>query len=298
MRLACALSLVTFVACGDPDPSTSPDAAPQPDGGVEGERVGQLRLLEDHWINPEDGSAFDHGDLLGFYLDAAPIAWHHEEARVGDCALMRYTPANCDPPCGNDVCVATNTCRPLPSFHSAGRLTVTGLTAALTVDGPTGYYTPPVQLPIDLFADDATITAALAGAAVPAHTITARGVLPLVATIGTKRTLVPGQPHTITWTPAGGDARVQLEINANNRGHGAPYMAIIRCDVPDSAGAVTIAAALVDAFPENRASSVCAGSDCPPSTLRRYRRGTTAAPGGVAELIVGSQISFGVDHVP
>ena len=294
--------LLAALACSD-GPAATPDAttdAPADgDAGVGAPALGTITVLEDRWINPDDGNAFASGRVLGYYLDAAPIQWHREEARVGDCALKRFTPASCTPACsGDQVCVATNTCQTSPGFHGAGRLTLTGLAAPLSLADTGGYYSPTDVIPSELFADGATVTATLAGGAVPGHTVTVGGVPPLVAAIGDKRTLTPGAAHTITWTPAGGDARVALAINANNRGHGAPFEAIIACDVPDSAGSITIAAALVDAFPETRAWTVCAGSDCPPSVLRRYRRATAAIPGGVVELIVGSQVSFGVDHLP
>lgn len=290
-----ALLVITAAACGD-SPATTPDGGP--DGGATGPAIASVRILEDRWINPDDGQAFASSQVLGYVLDGPPLAWHHEEARAGACALLRYTPALCEPACTTGVCVRTDTCVAPPAFRGAGRMTVTGLTTAVTIDGPDGYYAPSAQLPDDLFGDAATVRVALAGGAVPGFDVTATGVAPLVAALGTKVTLVPHQDHTITWTPATGDARVRLTINANNAGHGAPYAAIIDCDVADSAGQVTVPAALIDAFPATSAWTVCAGSDCPPSTLRRYHRATTAIAGGDAELIVGSQLSFGVDHAP
>lgn len=44
--------------------------------------------------------------------------------------------------------------------------------------------------------------------------------------------------------------RVRLTLNTNNGGHGAPYYGIIECDVPDADGQVTVAASLIDQFPE------------------------------------------------
>ncbi|MBL8623461.1 MAG: hypothetical protein JNK64_19270 [Myxococcales bacterium] len=287
--------LLLLAACGGDDGAAPTDAGL--DGGAAAPVLGTIRVLEDRWINPDDGQAFPAGTVLGYFLDAPALGWHDEVARAGACTLARYTPALCDPACTDGVCLRPGQCVAPPRFHSAGRLTLTGLATPLTIDGADGYYTPQTQLPAALFADDATVTATLAGAAVPAHAITARGVPPLVAAIDRKVTLAPGVDHTVTWTPAGGDARVRLTINANNSGHGAPYAAIIECDVADAAGQITIAAALIDGFPPTSAWTVCAGSDCPPSTLRRYHRATAAIPGGDAELIVGSQLSFGVDHL-
>ena len=112
-----------------------------------------------------------------------------------------------------------------------------------------------------------------------------------------KLVLEPGQDEIVRWTPAGGDARVRLTLNSNNQGHGQPYLGIIECDSPDAAGEVRVSASLVDEFPETRAWTICAGTDCPPSTLRRYQRATAPVGEHDVELVVSSVIAFGVDHI-
>jgi hypothetical protein len=182
---------------------------------------------------------------------------------------------------------------------SAGRLTVTGLAQALTIDPQSGYYYNQEVLPVDLFADDAAIEGSFAGADLPAMTIEAQGVPPIAPQITNGSiTLEPGQDFTLRWTPEGA-GRVRVTLNSNNQGHGMPYLGIIRCDVPDADGEVVIPASLHDQFPETYAWTACAGTDCPPSTIRRYTRGV--APVGddeVVELTVASQWSFGVEHHP
>ena len=298
--LLCSL-LLGAAACGSDDAASPVDAAADgatdPDGGSGGPGLGSLRAVEERWINPETGELSSTSRFDGWYFDGPQPPWHREVARSGACVLRRYTPAFCDPACAlGTLCVDTDVCLAPPRFESAGTLTVTGLTVPITLASTTGYYQHTDGLPTDLFTDSATVTATLAGAVVPAHTLVARGVPPLVAAIGNFRTLTPGQDHTITWTPAGGDALVRLLFNSNNIGHGAPYFGIIDCDVPDADGQITVAAALVDGFPETGPWQVCAGSDCPPSTLTRYHRATATTTAGTAELIVGSQLSFGVDH--
>lgn len=302
--LLCSLLLGT-VACGGDDAATTVDAssdgaldgALDPDGGTAGPGLGTLRAVEERWINPETGAMSAVSRFDGWYFDGPQLPWHREVARSGACVLRRYARAFCDPACTlGAVCVDTDVCLAPPRFQSAGDLTVTGLAVPVQVDSTTGYYQYTDELPPDLFTDGATVTATLAGDVVPTHTLTARGVPPLVAAIGNYRTLTPGQDHTITWTPAGGDARVRLLFNSNNAGHGAPYFGIIDCDVPDADGQITVAAALVDGFPETGPWQACAGSDCPPSTLSRYQLATVTTTVGTAELIVASQLSFGVEH--
>jgi hypothetical protein len=114
--------------------------------------------------------------------------------------------------------------------------------------------------------------------------------------------LLAGQDYTLRWTPATGagaaEARVRLTVNSPNSSHGQPYKAIIECDAPDAAGALTVPRAMVDALPRLVAFSSCVGIDCPPSYIMRYARGTAAVTGGYVELLVGDQMAIGVNHSP
>jgi len=278
----------------------APDGAPLQDAGVS-TVVGTVHLREDRSVYDGDGTPVEQraGQVDASYFAQPPPRWHREVARAGECVLLRYTPALCDPACeGGAVCVDTNTCAPPADFAYAGAIRFAGLRAAVELIGQDGYYYASDALPADLFDDDATVSVTLAGAEIAAHTISARGVAPLVPDLVSSITLEPGQDHVVRWTPAAGDARIRLTLNGNNAGHGAPYAGIIECDSPDVAGAVTIAAALVDGFPPTQAWTVCAGHDCPPSTIERYRRGVAAIGASQAELIVSSRYSFGVVHTP
>ena len=155
-------------------------------------------------------------------------------------------------------------------------------------------------MPDDLFRDDAEVTVTLAGATIPGMSIVSRGVAPLAPAISGGKITVPypaTAPLVVSWTPATTGARVRLELNANNRGHGLPYTAIIACDVADAAGEITVPTALLDAFPDTRAWTVCAGTDCPPSRLTRYRRATAPVGEQEVEVEVASTFAFGVDHL-
>jgi len=220
--------------------------------------------------------------------------------RAGDCVLRTSDVASCTPACTTGLCIATDVCEPFPTYVSAGRLTLTGLRTALQIDPRDNFYYVDSPLPPDLFADGAAVGASLAGATIPALTLRTGGVAAPTPDITGGKLVVPYPALAdvvVRWTPAPGDARVRLTLNANNRGHGMPYVAIIECDVADAAGQLTIARALLDAFPDTRAWSVCAGNDCPPSNLTRYRRAAVPVGAEEVELVVASSFTFGIEHM-
>ena len=300
-----AFVILILAACGDDSgggADAGPDVpdAPRGDGGFgAGDESGRITIRERAGMFGSNPYTFAE-----FVADGLPV-WHAETMRSGDCRLLEFEPAFCDPPCLSGLCAPGGVCQPYPTFESAGNITVTGLKTSVTLTpsacgfcgGGEQYYTT-TTYPADLFDDDASVTASAAGAAFPAFSVTAGGVPPLAASYPEdKITLVDGQDFTLAWTSAGSDARVRVTINANNQGHGNPYLAIIECDGDDT-GSLVIPSAIIDAFPDTMAWAFCAGSDCPPSSIMRYRRGTTTAGGGTVELVIGSEVLFGVDHNP
>jgi hypothetical protein len=265
--------------------------------------IGNVDVLEDRGVY-DDGTGnyivSRRSTVFGQLFRDRPARFHREVMRSGACWLRTYTPSQCNPPCTDGLCVETDVCEPWPTRIDGGQLAVTGLNVPFTADFDGAYYYNQTQLPDDLFADAAAITATFAGGELPAMAIDAGGVPEIVADIVDGKIAIPypaAQDFVVRWTPAGGNARVRVTYNSNNQGHGSPFNAILECDVADSAGEVALPAAMLDAFPETRVWTICAGSDCPPSTIRRYRRGT--APIGTdqeVELVVASQFSFGVDH--
>lgn len=291
--------LVVLVACGGGS-SGGPDAAPDGPPGSGRDRVGLIDIFEDRTMYDDLGTPVENrwSWWTARFMAGREPQFHRQTMAIGACTMREYIPSSCDPVCVDALCVDTNVCEPWGTFVEAGRMTITGLTVPQVIDPAGGGYYPPGQLPENLFADDATVAVQLAGDAIPALTVTAGGVPEIDPMIVSKITLSNGVDHSIRWNPVpGGDHQVRVTINSNNAGHGAPYFAIIECNAADSAGEVTIPAAMIDAFPEAMASNICAGRDCPPSTIRRYRRGV--APVGAdqeVELMVSSQFSFGVDH--
>jgi hypothetical protein len=248
-----------------------------------------------------DGLTDSHWGEVGARMYSGPMPrFQRRTATEGACELWSFTSAYCEEPCSG-VCVDTNRCEPWPVTLSAGVLTLEGLAVSpsLVFHKTVGYYSTET-MPAELFADDAAVVARATGDQLPAFTASTSGVAPLVPHITNfEITLTPHQDFTLSWTPSVDPlARVRVVLNANNKGHGQPFAAILECEVADQAGHVVIPKSLIDAFPATANWRICAGTDCPRSHIIRYRRGEVTLAGGAVALTVGSDVQFGVIHQP
>lgn len=313
-----AMVAATAAACGGASgggPADAPaiDAVPvdaPPPGEPwfdEGLRRGRIELVElVEQAGPVGGAALAHAVFAPqptamrfvFYARVAVRHWQQETQRAGSCRLLVHQPVFCSACAG--ICVAPEVCEPYPDYASAGALTWDGLRGPpLTLQpNPYFYASQGAQLPVDAVADDATVTVTATGDQVPAFVVAAGAVAPLALPVApiTDDTLRldGGADVTLRWTPVDPldpTLRVRVAINANNMGHGNPYAAVIECDAAD-VGALTIPAAMIDAFPPTARLEVCEGSDCPRSTITRYRRGAVEVGGAPVDLVVGSRLEF------
>jgi len=297
-----AISLAV-AACGggggDPDGGGDGDGDGDgglPDAGSGTELLGSIRVAES--VFGEYSSSRVDGELV---LAGYP-GIYTETMNDGTCRLVEFQGAFCDPACDQGWCI-DDVCVPFPDWVDAGRLTVTGLKAAVAIDpnycGFQGWgYCNQNTLPADLFDPGDAVTASAPGGDFPAFSVAAAGVTPMVVPgLSNDELAMPnGAELTFTWTPESDSDRVRLVINANSSGgHGSPYQAIITCESVDD-GSLTVPRAMIEAFPETYRWDICGGSDCPPSLAMRYTRGTTAVNDGEVELLVGTQRMFYVIH--
>ena len=238
------------------------------------------------------------GEVTASFFAGEEVRFQREAQRAGACRLLLFQPAPCDEPCSG-VCVDVNVCEPFPSRISAGRLALSGLKTALVLDPMfANFYFADPPPPADLFDPGAAVSVTTSGGDFGAARVEAVGVAPLEVTSlqNDEIRIDDGSDFTFRWKPgADPKARVRLTLNANNRGHGAPFMGIIECDSDDS-GSVTISRDLITAFPDTFRWEICAGSDCPLSYALRYTRGEVRIGKRTAALVVGSRRSFWVRH--
>ncbi len=309
-RLA-LLAIALLMACGGDDDGGGggggdADAAPEADGGGGGDDGPRDRVEGD--IAVYEG-AFGEGGTEWSYVQASIIDPRPQymalEMEAGDCRMWSYQPGDCGQCTG--LCDAEGECVPFPISLSAGTLTVGGVEGGDIEIEPTEYgYFLQSSPPADLFGADSDVTLAAAGGDdVAAFSLSAGGVDPVSIDLveggeeGRADTLrlEDGGDLTLTWDPARPGTRVRLEINSNNRGHGLPVDSMIECESDDD-GSLTVPRAMIEAFPDKPYQNICAGTDCPPSTVTRYRYDRAAVGDLEVELRVEFREQFIVVHEP
>lgn len=296
-----ALLALAAVGCGgsagpgEPDLGGSPDAG-HPDGGSGAPGFsnppGSVYAVEARMPYGEVN------ELTALFYGEEPLSFHREVNRIGDCRLLTFTPAQCDVFC-TGVCTDTNVCKQFPTRLSAGSLRFTGIKTPVTVTPNfANYYFADPQVKGDLFGAGDAVTVTATGAEFASFSLTGAGVptLNTAAVVNDEIKLDDSADYRFTWTPSGDPrARMRLTLNANNRGHGAPYEAILECDAADT-GTLTVAKELIKPFPDTYRWEICAGRDCPFSSALLYRQVEGEAGKRKVTLTVGSRRAFWVLH--
>jgi len=277
-----ALLVPGLAACGgssagDPDaPAGTPDAGGEPPA-FRVDRAGTVSMTE-------GGSG---GVYAALYDRAFEQPLPLVVATAGDCAVYHRDAPTCAGGCGADICVADGQCAPYAMAASAGEIAITGLRQPVTLT-PSAYgYTSP-SLPADFFADDAAIHVSATGDAIPAFTADVGGVAPLVDQLGGGVELRDGEDETIRWTPAAGDAQIQLALALG--WHGQPWTDLLLCETADD-GELVVPAALVTEMPYFEV-----GLFQWPSWIMRFHRAWVTTAGGPIEIIAASQVGLGLSH--
>jgi hypothetical protein len=200
------------------------------------------------------GFSAAYASILGKVYDGpspSVLAWK-QVAAGGACKL--YTPSApfCETPCGSKaLCVADNTCQDYPRPISAGKVAVKGVKvksgpAPFTMDTLLSSYQQPTGTQLDFppFSEGDAVTFSAAGdTGIPAFTVSAGGISPLVI-LNDSITLADGKPILLKWTPAktAGSSTVSAMVDISHHGGSKGK---IECEGPDN-GEMEIAAALVD----------------------------------------------------
>jgi hypothetical protein len=298
MRSTTILTVLLGAACGgggaagpDAGDDTGPDAAP---GDPFGSTTGEALVVE--YRGDWNGDDEPTSAVSVTIADGRRAPFHRETAREGECRLLRFEPAPCQSPC-DGVCTSEG-CVAFPTHLDAGAtLSITGTSTPLSVDHDdvTHQYWLTSVPPVDLFTPGTALElAGPGGADVPAFAVATTAPAPLVTPIVSPLSLIDADTE-LTWTPEPAGGAVFLTISSANVGHGAPYDAVIECASPDD-GSVTVPGAFIAALGDLSGFPCLVGHECPPATLVRYHRGTTATPAGTVTLRAAAGRLFYVSH--
>ncbi len=257
------------------DPATVPLAGPC---DLEDRRGGfVIEAYEDYSI--VDGTVED---------GTVPISVLEEVAAAGDCLLMKRNNPFCDPPCaGDETCDFDGSCIPYPEPLDLGTVTVSGLSAPVSMDPVMpGYSYFDTSLPHPAFEPMALITLKSGAAALEPFTLHGVGVHQL-AFGGGGWIVDEGQPLAVSWTPPAGESRATVDLRLNIDQHGISPVTVW-CAFDDT-GQGEIPVAVIDAL-------FAAGvSGFPNGNLRRRTADSTSVDGGCVDLTVSSPRAVDVD---
>ena len=214
-----------------------------------------------------------------------PASVWQQVATGGDCRLIVGPTLTCTPACANpQICAGQNQCIAEPRFRSAGTATITGVGASpivVSANAVNSSYYASVDTPYPPAADGANITLQVAGADIPALSLSGRGI-PELQFPGTALTVTRGQAFAFTWTPPAqpGAARISASLDIAHHGGVA---ARIECDFDDD-GSGEMPTALVDQLIDRGTAGF------PELTLTRRTVDSTMIPAGCVDFQVASVI--------
>lgn len=210
----------------------------------------------------------------------------------GDCKLTTPRVPFCSTPCGGGAaCVEDDTCLAYPTAHSAGVVTMTGLTASsggapleLTLVSNTYQAPPSVPLAFPPFAESDAIGLSAKGEYFPAFDLNAKGIAPLALASG-ELALETGEPLKINWTK-GNESSAKIHVKLDISHHGGSK-GQIECDTSDS-GSLSIGAELVTKLLNLGVAGF------PTVIVTRHTIASTVIPAGRVELEISSTVEQGV----
>ena len=179
----------------------------------------------------------DYSTVYGQVADGVvPTTILENVGEVGDCRLMRRNNPFCDPPCEPGfTCDFDGECITYPANHSAGTVTISGLTKQVEMEpsGTNNYFDTEMTHPPFEIGSEVVLQAA--GDEIAAFTLFGQGVTP-IDILDDAWIVREGEPLQVAWTPADGEyATIHLRMNIDQ--HGNTPVELV-CDLPDQGTAI------------------------------------------------------------
>ncbi|MFT7579360.1 MAG: hypothetical protein ACI9MR_001024 [Myxococcota bacterium] len=229
--------------------------------------------------------------LIGAIPSDDGINFHTETEREGQCRLLRYAPAFCEPSCTPPAVCVDAACVSPADFLSAGEITLSGFGAATVTVTPTsfGQYGQDGESPT---ATDAgpTVTMSAAGDVVPAFSIDASPMtapVPDNEWVAAMEARADGEDVTLTWSDAVPGARIYLRMTTGIGTHGGISPVEVECESADT-GALTLPGGYLDAlYAGGWSCGECGGND-----VWRYSAGEATVGAFPIEFRVQARTQF------
>jgi hypothetical protein len=214
--------------------------------------------------------------------------WQQKGGAAGTCRLMVGPTLVCTTPCTNpQICAGQNQCIDPPTLQNLGAVTITGVGPSSLMLTPANAaqnifaYSTSLQDPYPPFSPGGVVTLRNAGATIPAFSLEASGIEPLVFA-GTNLTLRNGEALPFTWTAPAAATAVPVLAEVEIGHHGGVF-ARIDCEFPDT-GSAEIPASLVSALIAEGVHGY------PTLTLTRRSVSSTNLAVGCADLSVAAVV--------
>lgn len=178
----------------------------------------------------------------------ANLVWT-EKKKDGECRLETPKTPFCEEACGVDVCAGDGQCRPYPTGHSVGAVTLKGVkVSGGATETPlreiAASYQPAAATLFEYpsFGAADTIEVTAEGDYYAGFSLSAPGVNPIDLKT-TDFALSPEQDFVLEWDPAPSGATSQMHVKVDLSHHGG-VKGLIYCDAPDT-GSLTISKAMI-----------------------------------------------------
>ena len=288
LGVALTSAALTGLACGDATETTPVDGGADTGAPLSGyapcsaaTKVGGFTVTLAAAFTGVDGQVLD---------GVVPQNVPRELQTAGSCRLLGAPSLACSPPCApGETCSESGACITYPQSHSVGTVTLTGLEVPVAMSPQYGnIYTNPAQLPHPGFIEGADIRLTATGGDYAPFTLSGQGIRPMEVADASKAVLVEsGKSVDLSWKAPGlaGLARVHIELNINNHGTTAAWIA---CEAEDT-GSFSIPAELVTALYDLGLSGG------PTVVVTRRSADSTTIAAGCVQLLVSSELALEVE---
>ena len=235
------LAIALLIGCGETNDNTTGSSAELGPYAAcaENEHVGSFEVTLKETFTSVQGTVTDA---------VRPSDVSDVTSTDGTCKLLQPKTLFCDPMCGSgETCGDDGLCVALPTNQSVGVVSISGLTAAVSMEArsPVFYYNFVGDLPHPAFLESETLVLSAASDEVSPFSIATEGITALTVST-TSMALERDAPGVLDWTAGTAQESTKVEIELNIANHGGTP-AKVQC-LSDDSGHFEIPVSMVNAL--------------------------------------------------